>query len=47
LAGSRTADSSITLAFLLEPRAAGLYLDLAKTKAPIAVETLKRHRRSL
>ena len=41
LAGSRTADSSITLAFCWSHVRRGFY-DLAKTKAPIAVETLKR-----
>jgi transposase len=41
LAGSRTADGSITLAFCWSHVRRGFY-DLAKTKAPIAVETLKR-----
>jgi transposase len=41
LAGSRTADPSITLAFCWSHVRRGFY-DLAKTKAPIAVETLKR-----
>ena len=41
LAGSRTADPSITLAFCWSHVRRGFY-DLAKTKAPIAIETLKR-----
>ena len=41
LAGSRTADPSITLAFCWSHVRRGFY-DLAKDKAPIAVETLKR-----
>jgi transposase len=41
LAGSRTADPSIMLAFCRGQVSRGFY-DLAKSKAPIAVETLKR-----
>jgi hypothetical protein len=41
LAGARTADPSITLAFCWSHVRRGFY-DLAKSKAPIAVETLKR-----
>jgi hypothetical protein len=41
VAGTRTADSSITLAFCWSHVRRGFY-DLAKSKAPIAVETLKR-----
>jgi transposase len=41
LAGARTADPSITLAFCWSHERRGFY-DLAKSKAPIAVETLKR-----
>src|SRR5450432_2985473 len=41
LAGSRTADPSIMLAFWWSHVRRGFY-DLAKTKAPIAIETLKR-----
>jgi transposase len=41
LAGSRTADPSITLAFSWSHVRRGFY-DLAKSKAPIAIETLKR-----
>src|SRR6202035_5705932 len=41
LAGSRTAQPSITLAFCWSHVRRGFY-DLAKSKAPIAVETLKR-----
>jgi hypothetical protein len=41
LAGSRAAEPSITLAFCWSHVRRGFY-DLAKTKAPIAIETLKR-----
>lgn len=41
VAGPRTADSSITLAFCWSHVRRGFY-DLAKTKAPIATEALKR-----
>ena len=41
LGGSKSADSSITLAFCWSHVRRGFY-DLAKTKAPIAIEALKR-----